>query len=185
MGNVKGSALTARLEFVRREHGQDALAQVIAALEPENRPIVEGIILPSAWVPCTTFIDFSIKTDRLFGNGDLELCKTMGRFAAEANLTTLYKVFYRISSVAFIMSRAASLWRVNHDSGQLSLVESNDRNVQLRIDDYAVPHRAICLSVLGWAWRSIELSGGKNVKPNERQCRARGDATCTMQFEWS
>ena len=44
----------------------------------------------------------------------------------------------------------------------------------LIIQDVASPHRAHCLSVLGWAAKSIELSGSKVTLAEETRCRTCG-----------
>jgi hypothetical protein len=38
--------------------------------------------------------------------------------------------------------------------------------------------------VLGWAARSIELSGGVVLTATEERCRARGDETCELVARW-
>ena len=110
--------------------------------------------------PFELFVDLNVTADRLFGAGDLALCYHMGRFGADVNLTTLYRVFYKLGSPGFIMSRAAKVWGVNYDSGRLVWEGDEAHGLTMRIEDFATPHRAHCLSVLGWAARSIELSGG-------------------------
>ena len=40
------------------------------------------------------------------------------------------------------------------------------------------------MSVLGWAERSIELSGGKKVQTQETKCRTRGDEWCQIESTW-
>lgn len=107
----------------------------------------------------------------------------VGRWAAEANLPTLYKFFYQLGSVGFILGMAGRLWRVNYDAGSLD-VEAGDGAATLRIVDWPEPHRVHCLSVSGWSMRSAELSGAKDVTLTETSCRAKGEPGCELKLTW-
>ncbi len=99
------------------------------------------------------------------------------------NLTTLYRIFFRFGSVAFIIRRAAAAWRVNYDEGAMDVVEQTSGAVRLRVSGVAAPHRAHCLSVRGWIVRAAELSGGDVYEHTER-CRALGDGECEFALKW-
>lgn len=184
MSSVKGAAITARLRFVREHHGDAGLARVLAAVSDATRAVLDARVLPQAWAPFDAFVDLSVAADQLFGRGDLGLCYEMGRHAAEVNLPTLYRLFYRLGSPQFILRKAAQLWSVHYDSGKLAAFEEGEGGARLEIVDFARPHRAHCLSVLGWAARSVELSGGALQKADEERCRTRGDETCELVVRW-
>lgn len=180
MPNVKGAAITARLRFLRERHGEGGLRRVLDALPPEERAMVDARILPQSWAPYRLFVHLSVEADRLFGKGDYALCYEMGRFAAEVNLPTLYRLFYKLGNPLFIMRRAAQLWSVHYDSGRMVPVEGEPGVIRLRIEDFESPHRAHCQSVLGWASKSIELSGGILSGAEEERCRTRGADACEL-----
>jgi hypothetical protein len=183
VANVKGSALGARFKFVEKRYGGEGLARLLRELAPEDRAIHDGIILPAHWYPFGTFVRVIEKIDALWGKGDLAMANEMARDAADANLTTLYRFFYSVSSVSFILGMAARLWRMNYDAGELT-VQSTASTARLGIVGWPDPHRAHCLSVMGWSMRSAELSGALDVKATETGCRARGDATCEYVLTW-
>jgi hypothetical protein len=182
--HVKGSAIAARLRYVRETHGEAASAMLLGALEPAHRQLVDDNILPSAWVPYTLFVDLNVTADRLFGVSDLQLCYAMGRYSAEVNLPTLYKLFYKLGSPLFIFDKAASVWDLHYDSGKLVPVPEAPDAVRLKLLAFGAPHRAHCLSVLGWAVKSAELSGAEIRYAEEERCRTRGDAACEIAIRW-
>jgi hypothetical protein len=184
MSNVKGAAITARLRFVRERHGDAGLRRLLDEVSPAARAALDARVLPQAWVPYDHFVEVAVTADRLFGRGDLALCQEMGRHAAEVNLPTLYRIFYRLGSVQYILRKAAQLWSVHYDSGQLAAMEEGAGATRLEIVAFERPHRAHCLSVLGWAARSIELSGGTVLKAEEERCRTRGDESCEIVLRW-
>jgi len=184
---VKGSAITARIKYVRDLHGEPGVRHVKDALTPAHRAILDGRVLPHAWVPFAFFVDLCENIDRIYGRGDLSLVKEVGRFAARANLPTLYRIFYVLGSPEFILGRAPRLWDVHYDSGRLETsfsIKDGRRVASIKIMDFETPHRVHCLSVAGWAEQSVELSGGKAVEVIEASCRAKGDKTCELVASW-
>jgi hypothetical protein len=177
---VKGSALRARVRWVE-ERGE--MARYVDALQPATRALITPCVLVNEWYPFDVFVDLNATIDRLWGKGDLAMCKELGRYGCDVNLTTLYSVFFKLGSVPFIIRRAAAAWRVNYDAGELKVLDSAGGKLHLRIDGWPQPHRAHCLSVLGWIERACELSGGVVVRSAEK-CRALGAPTCELEIDW-
>jgi len=184
VANVKGSALASRVLWVQLEHGPAGLARVREAASPPLAETLAAGVAKARWYPLDQFFELNVLIDRLFGRGDLELVKELGRHSAEANLTTIYRLFYKVGTAQWILGRAIRLWSVHYDSGFLEVVSRGARSAIVRIHAFAVPDRTHCLSVLGWCERSIELSGGRSVLVTEPRCRTRGDAVCQMEAIW-
>ena len=70
------------------------------------------------------------------------------------------------------------------DSGRLAPVQESPSQVRIRVLDYDQPHRAHCLSIKGWAARSVEMSGAVIEAIEEDKCRLWGDSTCEMWLRW-
>ncbi len=107
MPNVKGSAFDARFRWVQEHHGPAGLDKVLRALPSEDRALHEAVILPSSWYPFGAFVRVNEAIDRAFGTGDLALVPQVARWAADSNLPTLYKFFYQLGTVSFILGREA------------------------------------------------------------------------------
>lgn len=182
--HVKGSALTSRALWLDQTHGDQAYRHLLVKVQPATAEILRGQLLKSSWYPFAAFVDMNLTMDREWGKGDLSLVKTLGRFGAEANLRTIYRLFYTFGSVNWIMDRAAALWTVHYDAGSLRIDHLEDSLADLHVLDFPTPHRALCLSVHGWAERSVELSGGKIIQSMEQSCRAKGDPACTFRLGW-
>lgn len=182
--HVKGSAISARLKYVRQHHGDAGYAMLLGAMEPAHRALIEDRVLASAWAPYALFVDLNVTADRLFGRGDLRLCYEMGRYSAELNLPTLYKLFYKLGSPLFIFDKAASVWDLHYDSGKLAPVSDGPGTIHLRLLEFGAPHRAHCQSVLGWAVKSAEISGAEILYAEEDRCRTKGAAVCELTLRW-
>ena len=184
MANVKGSALSSRILWVQLEHGDAGYKRLLHQASPELRSAIEMGINKAKWYSFELFVELNETLDRLFGTGDRALIKPLGRFGADANLKTIYRLFYKIGSVHWILGRAVRLWSAHYDSGFLEVATRGPKAAVLRIRGFATPHAAHCLSVLGWAERSIELSGGKHPIIEESLCRTRGDDFCQLDVVW-
>lgn len=179
---VKGSAVTSRLHYLD-EHAPEKRDEVVGALAVEHRAILKAGVEKNSWVPYSLFIDLNIRLDAVLGDGDLALCRTMGAYGARVNLPTIYRLFYKVGSFGFILKRAARIWDIHYSSGKL-FVEAGSNYAKLRVEGFELPHRALWLSVQGWAEASAELSG---VTPKESTMIAAPEepgAACEMLIRW-
>ena len=48
--------------------------------------------------------------------------RALGRYGADANLTTIYRLFFKVGTVHWILGRAVRLWSAHYDSGYLEVV---------------------------------------------------------------
>ena len=178
MANVKAAAVLARIGFIKERFGTSGYGRVLGALDAQTRERLSALVLSQEWLPLACLTELIAATERLFGSEDGGLCREMARHAADANLTTLYRVFFRISSANFVLGKASALWNVHYDSGRLEVAETKPKHLSLRIVDFDTPHCMHCRSVFAWAERSVELSGGKDVNLSFSECRKRGAAAC-------
>ncbi len=184
MANVKGSALATRVIWVRLNHGQAGIDRVAAQVSPALAEVVRTGPAVATWYPVAMLVELAEALDRLFGKGDGALIHELGRYGADANLTTIYRLFFRVGTVRWVMARAARLWHLHYDSGRLELHEQPDA-LELDIADFPEPSCTHCHSVRGWAERSVELSGGEQVQSEMTSCRKDGGGTCCIRIKWT
>ena len=184
MANVKGSALASRVSWVQLGHGAAGMQKLLAACTPALREAIESGVKMARWYPFEQFIELNEVIDRSFGRGDLSLVRLLGRHGADANLTTIYRLFYKVGTPHWILGRAVRLWSAHYDSGYLEVQNRGIHGTALKIRGFETPHPVHCLSVLGWCERSIELSGGKQTQGAETLCRTRGDEVCQIEATW-
>jgi len=182
VANVKASAILARIDFIKRKFGEEGYQEVLQGMLPTHRTHLEGLVLPQAWLPVSVMVDLIKTTESKFGNGGTTLCEEMARYSADANLKTLYRLFFRITSASYVLGKAKALWRLHYDSGSLELEERTATDFSLSIVDFDQPDCAHCNSVFAWAKRSIEMSGGRDVQRSVRECRQKAGAACRCQL---
>jgi hypothetical protein len=185
LSNVKGSAFASRILWVRLHQGEAGIDRLLPLVSPALGDVLRHGAVMSRWYPFELFVEINLALDRMFGRGDLGLIKSLGRHGADANLTTIYRLFYKVGTVKWILARAPRLWGLHFDSGMMHVDTYPGREAGLRIEGFSNPHRAHCLSVWGWTERSVELSGGADVQAKEVACRLRGDAHCRFLLTWN
>jgi hypothetical protein len=186
MVQVKGTAISGRRQYVLRHHGEDKLKAVLSQLkDAEAAKRLQKSVLKSAWYPYELFVDLTETIDRVVGRGDGRLYRAMAAQTAEDDLSTVYKIFFRFLEPMFIFGKAATLWSSYYTSGQLKATERKPGDIELEIVGFETPNWAHCESVLGWAQRSIELTGVKGVRADHLECRGKGSQRCRMHFAWS
>ena len=184
MANVKGSALASRITWVRLEHGPAGLDRVIGGCSAALAALIAEGPRTVRWYPLALFVELNDVIDRVLGAGDGAMAKQLGRLGADANMTTIYRLFYRLGSVRWVMARAARLWHMHYDAGRIEVVERGAQDMDLHLIGVPEPACTHCRAVQGWAERSIELSGGTQVVTSIATCRRAGAQTCCISTRW-
>jgi hypothetical protein len=188
MVNVKGTSIASRILWVTLNQGDTGIARLsddlTAHAAADTRALLEGGVRVEGWYPLARFVELNVAIDRVFGRGDLELVRVLGRYSADASLTTVLRLFYKVGTVKWLLERSARLWNVYYDSGHFIVRRFAGKEVEVEIKDFAAPHRVHCMAVQGWCERSLELSGVTNGSMVEESCRASGADRCRWHATW-
>jgi hypothetical protein len=176
--------MASRVLWVQLGHGAAGIDRLVRQSSPTLRAAIELGFVKADWYPFDLFIELNETIDRLFGRGDLGLVKVLGRYGADANLTTIYRLFFKVGSVQWILGRAVRLWSAHYDAGSFDVATRGPRAAVLRLRRFPTPHPVHCLAVAGFVERSLELSGGKRAILEESKCRTRGDEFCQFDASW-
>jgi len=183
--HVKGLVLRSRVDYICEHFGADGWRQVLAEIAPENRSILSDEILISSWYPLSLLIDLPVTADRIYGKGDLALCRAIGRESARLALQGVHRSFVREGDPGFVIRRTNLLWNQYFDSGTNDTERIGPSSVRICYRDFEEPHRAICLGVMGWLESANTIWGGKDVLVSETTCRCWGDNLCEFLVSWS
>ena len=113
---------------------------------------------------------------------DDALLMDMGRFDAERELTGINRWFLRLMRPSFAIRHMNLYWRRSHDTGSWrSWVNGTELSAELR--DWAATNRTMCITVLGYLVRTLELFGAKAEKVEHPECRSQGHAACLFRAQ--
>lgn len=105
-----------------------------------------------------------------------EALRDLGRTSADVHASDLYRNALRPGS-PFLVD---VIWRAQHNTGEISLHESDD-SIVFRLKDYAGANATTCISIGGYLEMAC-IKAGRRVAPAEiTKCAVKGDAFC----EWT
>jgi uncharacterized protein (TIGR02265 family) len=183
---IKGHILLSRLQYVRETAGEARLATVLASLPAEDRAVLTGMLLPVTWYPLglNLRLDNAIATV-LSPDDRARIFLEMGRASAEQNLKGVHRPYVREGDPHFLLSAAPRIYAAYYAVGHRTYEKLGEKAAVLRTLGAETVSATDCLTVIAWHQRAIELCGGRDVKVEETQCRARGAPHCEYRCEWS
>ncbi|MCC6810159.1 MAG: hypothetical protein IT381_22200 [Deltaproteobacteria bacterium] len=107
-------------------------------------------------------------------------------YMADQTLNLIYKIFFKLGSVSFVLSKYPQLWRRFFSFGALDVMEIVERRALLR---FTVPEVAVDWvhsACFGFSKRAITLAGGSNVtqKETSRERLPSGEWQVLVQLGW-
>lgn len=182
---VKGTALASTIRFVQETLPADALPHVLGALPPDERKALETGVLVSAWYPFSMLIRLMREVGRYDQGRTPHLYRLMGRASAEYSLTTIYRIFFKIGSPQFTLSKAARVFGSYYDSGTMEAVVNDRGHAILELRGFAEPAPEFCERLWGWCERTIQLIANRDLaRAAHIKCVHRGDPTCQFEGFW-
>ena len=182
MLEIKGVSVKAAPEFVRRRFAS-RYDEWLDSLSQSSREIVEQVFA-SSWYPLReAVIEPTEKICDLFYGGVEEGAWEVGRSSASYALKGIYKIFVRVGSPEFILSRASNIFSNMLRPGDMKVVESASKRAVLHMQ---LPESDWLLEVrmAGWMEQALAISGCARPKLTITQSLAKGDAVTEYVATW-
>jgi hypothetical protein len=182
---VKGNLLAARPRYVKEQWGDDAFRDVAKRLDASVRPAFDGTILPFAW---HSFGDLAAIDSAIIDgpmHGDMSKMKHFGATIARYDLSTLYRMLFKLGSPEFVIRRVAVVYRTYVKGGGIAASDVRTGEASVRLTEGALPRYFCSHGVAGWFTAAIELSGGKEVNVRETTCIHDGAEHCAWHATWA
>lgn len=185
MARVKGTAVLASVAYLRERLGEAKYAELLALLSPEARATLQGTVLPSGWYELSHLVELMKRTEVQLPRGARSLAWEMGRYSAESGLKTVYKIFFRVADVSFILKKVTQVFSNYYDRGTLEAKSFDAHSASIILRNFDQPSAYFCDRLLGWMERTVEMTGAKRVRMTHPRCMARGDDVCEYRGEWA
>jgi uncharacterized protein (TIGR02265 family) len=180
---VKGSVLKSRLEFIRKEFGEDGLDKVMDSLPEEDQKALGRLV-------AVTWVDFEIgkRLDdaivKMLGGGSTRFFERLGEASAEVNLASLHSAFLAPGDPQAFLAKAPQIYRLYYDVGHREYEATGEREGVLTTHEAETFSKTDCLTVIGWYRKALEMCGARNVRILEEECRATGGNVCRYRVSW-
>lgn len=170
--------------FMETRFGSNAKSAVLGRLQPGDRELLGGIMLPITWYPLAPFGRLLRAMDDELGRGDHSLIVERGEWTALRDMRTIHKVILKFVNVIWLVDRATTLWPSFHDTGRWEVRRIGDKRAAAELFDLAVVDDAICSSIHGWILGLGRLTKTKRVEIRHPRCRSRGATSCMFDVAW-
>jgi hypothetical protein len=182
---VKGAPLLSCERYLGEHFGPEAWRRLLAELTPQERSELSPAVLATSRYPFALFLKVIRVAKQLFGGQEPRLHDKMGRASADYGLTTVYKIFFKVGSPQFIISKAPKVWKAYYNSGDLRSLVSEPGHAVMELAGFEEPALELCERLTGWFTRTLELAGAAEPKLVHTECVHRGAGTCRWEGWWS
>lgn len=184
VATVKGSILAALLDFLDEELTPSQRAEVFTRVDPMRTRIPHRTVLPSDRVSVSLLNSVVATAAAVRGEPLASFARRVGRAGAEANLKGIYRLFARILTPAFQLSKASALWSSIYNCGRLQAISHGSNAATIRLLDFRC-EAAMCERIHGWLERMNEMTGSKSTHVEQPLCCSRGDDHCEWEVSWT
>lgn len=180
-GRVKGAIVRAHEEWVKVHEGDATLEKALTMLQPDVAKTLRRVVA-SSWIPFGTLVAFDRAIAQATNREERALCRELGRFSANQNLTGIYRVFKR-EDIHDFFKRGAALHSQFQDFGSQSYEVTSQTSATIRFPaEYFSP--VYCASAIGYFEEVIRIHGGSSPSVKETHCLCKGDRECVFELHW-
>ncbi len=111
---------------------------------------------------------------------DDSLLIDIGRFDADRELSGVHRWYLRLMRPSFAIRHINMYWRRSHDTGTWRSTQ-NGPDISAELRDWVVVNRTLCITMLGYLGRTLELFGGRVTQLEHPECRALGHPVCVFR----
>ena len=181
---IKGTAVKAIREFILRKF-QTRYNGWINSLSNKSKYIMSGTILLGKWYPFhEAFIEPFEKAYQFSSDDKEELPRRCGRFIADYNIKKVYKVFLKIGSPAFTVSRAPAIFNRYFRPVKMNIIENSPNKAVLHIVVFPQANEIVEFTIAGWMERVLEMIGCKKPEVKISQSLTKGNKVTEFILQW-
>ena len=174
MGNTKGAAVLTSVKLLRSR--KDEARRV---LPPELHHYLEERIVVASWYPERDVFGLILACAKLFPTEGPQF-EAMGAAAARLHMDGIYaNLLQRDPAI-----RARTLWKTQHDTGELTLSQVADDSATYELTGWEQLGAEHCRLLGGYFCEVQRLTGAVEPSYEHTACRGRGAAQCTWVVRW-
>lgn len=165
MPHFKSSGIVTIRNLIQKQY-QSLEKVILQDLEPDDRERYLTA-LSSSWVPLDPFPEgnnlIRATAKHLFPE-DSENIRQLGNCCARLELSGIYRIFFQIPTLHFILKRSAHLWRVYYDCGWMEIEEFEKYHCCVVVHDFPQLYSDLREFFAGFLIAVVELTGKKDVR---------------------
>lgn len=182
---IKGTAVRITPDFVKNKYPKRYL-EWLKSMPKDSRKIFEQPIYATSWYDLidSVIIPTQKVGDLFFEGNHIEAARELGRYSAEIALKGIYKIFVRVSSPHFVLSRASSIFSAYYKPSSIKVVESKDKRCVIRLAEFHINEKLIMHRIAGWIEKTLEITLKAALKVDLQNDVADNKLTTLITAEW-
>jgi hypothetical protein len=162
LADVKGTTLVyLQQEFKRK--GEAAEKKFLSRISPDEAKLYQSA-LPIAWFPLEPVTRILAAGAEVLFPGDAQGLRKLGHGMAQDNLTGIYKILIKLTTVPFLIAQVAKLWGTYHKQGRAYVIrEGEAKRAVLVVEDYPEMPAKFRELNSGYIIGALELTNAKKV----------------------
>mgnify|MGYP006911562587 CR=1 FL=1 len=156
---IKGTAVKTTPDFVKEKFPGHFL-EWLQSMPESSRKIFEQPIYATSWYNLidSVIIPTQMVGDLFYDGNHVKAALLLGRYSADVALKGIYKIFIRVSSPHFVLSRASSIFSAYYKPSDIKVVESKDKRCVIELSKFHVSEKLIMHRIAGWVEQTLEIT---------------------------
>jgi hypothetical protein len=182
-GEVRGVTIKADWDVIFKRYGPEGIKKIENRMAELGYPLKYREIKEMGFYPIG-LDGISISVIREVFNMDNIDLEELG--AEGASFSFILKIFLKyFSSLSLVVEQVPKIWRKNYTVGDIEIVEFSEKEGRgiMRLKNFAV-NEFFCLTIKGYARRTLSMVLNKPVICEETKCTFRGDDYHEFLFKW-
>jgi len=182
---IKGTAVKTTPEFVK-ERFPGRYMEWLQSMPSSSRTIFEQPIYATSWYDLieSVIIPTQKVGDLFFDGNHTEAAHMLGRYSAEVALKGIYKIFVRVSSPHFVLSRASSIFSAYYNPSVIRVIEGKDRRCVLELKQFKTNEKLIMNRIAGWVEQTLEITLKRALSVVVENNEAGTELETLITIEW-
>jgi len=181
---IKGTAVKITADFVKANF-KDRYYEWIESLPDTSRDIVGQPVFSSSWYSLIDSV--IIPTQRvgdLFFPSHKDAALELGRFSSESALNGIYKIFIKISSPQFVLSRATNVFATYYNPADIQILTAKDNSAILEMKGFTRKEELVVYRIAGWLEKTIELTTNTKIPPVIEKQYTGDNLSAKISMKW-
>ena len=180
---VKGTKITSKLTFLRKEYGEAMVDRVLESMEPTDRAVLSSVV-DLGWYDMPLYDALVNAVVQVAGKGNEHILERIGRYGAEDLSQHAYKVYYRSGDPETVLEKMVPIHESLNDPGEMEIVKRRDRELSVIVTEPQGSKRR-CQVARAFYQRSVELCNVQDVVVEMPRCSGTGCDACEFVVRWS
>jgi len=183
---ISATALTSTKLFVTKRYGSKKWDEVLGLMKEATQNQYKRHLTPKTWIDYDQVVDMLKAMKKTFGDDEPKILIELGKHNSEENLRVTQRIIMKILSVEWVLKMAARLWKGRVRDGGILIIQRKGKKHGMGIlDKFPDPQPEWLEYLIGWFTRTIELSGGRNVKVELVKAGSKPFDSSEYELQWS